>query len=198
MTNDTPPRACLADFGFMAMVLNPGNPMSSSATLEGGTKMFMSPELLVPSKFGFKDSIPTPQADIYAFGMVIFQVCLENHRCGPSTQTFQILTGGLPFYVMRETELVCLVVEGLRPKEPENASAIGFSDSLWDFVQRCWHGKIEMRPQAADLVAHLGRAAREWNRPMPPHVEVEGAISTPKGPISGSTEHRKLEGLIFP
>ena len=75
MSNDSPPRACLADFGFMTMVLDPRQPMSCSAKLEGGTVMFMSPELLVPSRFGFTESIPTPEADIYAFGLVIYQVC---------------------------------------------------------------------------------------------------------------------------
>jgi len=35
---------------------------------------FMAPELLMPEKFGKEDSVPTPQADIYAFGLVIFQV----------------------------------------------------------------------------------------------------------------------------
>jgi hypothetical protein len=74
MSNDTPPRACLADFGLMAMVLDPKQPMSCSAQLEGGTTTFMSPELLVPSMFGVKSSVPTPEADIYAFGLVIFQV----------------------------------------------------------------------------------------------------------------------------
>lgn len=74
MSNDTPPRACLADFGFMTMVLDPDHPMSCSAQLEGGTMMFMSPELLAPQKFGVKNSIPTPQSDVYAFGLLIFQV----------------------------------------------------------------------------------------------------------------------------
>jgi len=36
---------------------------------------FMSPELLIPEEFGIEDALPTPQADIYAFGLVIFQVC---------------------------------------------------------------------------------------------------------------------------
>jgi len=75
MSNDTPPRACLADFGFMTMVNDPVNPMSCSAQLEGGTTTFMSPELLVPSKFGMDDSLPTTAADVYAFGLLIFQVC---------------------------------------------------------------------------------------------------------------------------
>lgn len=81
MSNDTPPRACLADFGFMTMVLDPDHPFSCSAQLEGGTLMFMSPELLAPQKFGMKTAIPTPQSDVYALGLVIFQVC-ENYR-GP-------------------------------------------------------------------------------------------------------------------
>ena len=93
--------------------------------------------------------------------------------------------------------MVCMVVEGLRPKEPENASAIGFSNSLWDFVQRCWSGNMELRPQVVDLVVHLGRAAREWNRPMPPHIEVEGITSIPRDLSYNCEEHRKLEGFTF-
>jgi len=38
----------------------------------GGMMQFMAPELLVP---GNKKVKPTPLADIYAFGMTIFQVC---------------------------------------------------------------------------------------------------------------------------
>ena len=74
MTNDTPPKACLADFGFTTMVLDPQNPMSSSATLGGGTLAFMAPELLAPSAHGFKNATPTQEGDIYAFGLVILQV----------------------------------------------------------------------------------------------------------------------------
>ena len=80
MSNDTPPRACLADFGFMTMVLDPNHPLSCSVRLEGGKTTFMAPELLVPSKFGFMDSVPTQKSDIYAFGLVIYQVCNQDHR----------------------------------------------------------------------------------------------------------------------
>jgi len=74
MSNHDPPRACLADFGFMTMVFDPTRSIAFSAQLEGGTVAFMSPELLVPQEFGDKGAVPTPQADIYAFGLVIFQV----------------------------------------------------------------------------------------------------------------------------
>jgi hypothetical protein len=58
ISNATCPRACLTDFGFMTTVQVPID------VLQGGTKGFMSPELLVPKKFGFSNSILTPQADI--------------------------------------------------------------------------------------------------------------------------------------
>ena len=78
MSNDTPPRACLTDFGFMTTILDPVQKLSCSAPVEGGTLAFMSPELLIPEGFGKKDAPPTPQADIYAFGLVIYQVREQN------------------------------------------------------------------------------------------------------------------------
>ena len=80
MSNDTPPRACLASFGFITMILNPGQKLSCSVQSDGGPATFKSPELLMPERFGKKDSTPTPQADIYAFGLVVFQVCEPD--CG--------------------------------------------------------------------------------------------------------------------
>lgn len=34
----------------------------------------MAPELLAPAKFGLENSIPTREADIFAFGLVVLQV----------------------------------------------------------------------------------------------------------------------------
>ena len=81
INNDTPPRACLADFGFITMAFDSVQPMSCSMQFEGGTTTFISPELLAPSRFGKRESVPTPEADIYAFGMVIFQVCEQDPGC---------------------------------------------------------------------------------------------------------------------
>ena len=62
------------------MVLDPQNPMSCSVKLEGGTITFMAPELLAPSKFELKNAVPTREADIYAFGLVILQVIAHFRR----------------------------------------------------------------------------------------------------------------------
>jgi len=86
MSNDAPPRACLADFGFMSVVPDPSR-KSRSVRLEGGAMTFMSPELLIPEEFGRKCADPTPQSDIYAFGLVIFQVCRQDYRYLPYSCT---------------------------------------------------------------------------------------------------------------
>jgi len=80
----------------------------------------------------------------------------------------QVLTGGIPFADMRTLALVYYVPLGERPAKPENASAIGFSDSLWDFTERCWNGDIESRPKVGEVVTHLREAAAQWDGLMPP------------------------------
>jgi len=54
--------------------------------------------------------------------------------------------------------MVTNVVRGVRPTKPENALAIGFSDPLWSFVQRCWNGGAKLRPKVAEVVAQLNGA----------------------------------------
>jgi len=70
-----------------------------------------------------------------------------------------VLTGEIPFRGVQQSALGYAVVHGKRPNKPENASAIGFSDSLWDFAQRCWDGRMELRPRVGEVVMHLKEAA---------------------------------------
>jgi len=198
MSNEDPPRACLADFGFMTMVFDPNQPMSCSAQLEGGTLMFMSPELLMPSNFGFTESKPTLEADIYAFGLVIHQVCDHHRGHPPFAYTFQVLTGELPFPRLGVAEIAVKVLGGVRPNKPENASTIGFSDSLWSLARRCWDHKIELRPKAAEVVSQLERAVTDWDGVMLPCAQAEGVASTSLGPASDSAAHGRLQILILP
>ena len=189
MSNDSPPRTCLVDFGFMAMVLDPNQPMYYSAQLEGGAAMFVSPELLMPGNFGLTESVPTPEADIYAFGLVIYQVREHGRGDLPFIYIVQVLTGVLPFPDLRLGKITSSVVQGMRQPKPENASAIGFSDSLWSFIQHCWDGEMELRPKVAEVASQLGRAGTDWNGVMPPCTQVESVASASLEPVSDSTTH---------
>ena len=87
MSDSAPPRACLADFDFITAVVDPGQKLSCSAQLEGGTVQFMAPELLVPEMYGKTGAKSTRQADIYAFGLLIFQVRGQDYGYRPFSHT---------------------------------------------------------------------------------------------------------------
>ena len=80
-------QACLADFGLSTITGVTTNAGTSRASLisseslmsfiEGGTRRWMSPEILDPERFGIpksEDNRPTRQSDCYALGMVIYEV----------------------------------------------------------------------------------------------------------------------------
>jgi len=82
-------RACIADFGLSTVTgvatraasKTPRASIISNDTLMsftgGGTRRWMSPELLDPERFGMpesEDNRPTRQSDCYALGMVIYEV----------------------------------------------------------------------------------------------------------------------------
>ena len=80
-------RACIADFG-LSTIAGVATAAGASRTslisndtlmsfTGGGTRRWMSPELLHPERFGMPDSEdnrPTRQSDCYAFGMVVYEV----------------------------------------------------------------------------------------------------------------------------
>jgi hypothetical protein len=65
----------LTDYGFVAIISDPNivDHFSAASPL-AGTVQYMAPELLDPPGFDLKDSISTKKSDIYAFGMVTYQV----------------------------------------------------------------------------------------------------------------------------
>ena len=65
----------LTDYGLVAIILDPGTVEPGSTTSpSAGTIRYMAPELLYPCGFGLKNSNPTKRSDIYAFGVVTYQV----------------------------------------------------------------------------------------------------------------------------
>jgi len=81
-------RACIADFGLSTITGVAARTSNVSRTslisddtlmsfTEGGTRRWMSPELLHPERFRIpksENNRPTRQSDCYALGMVIYEV----------------------------------------------------------------------------------------------------------------------------
>ena len=118
ISDSTPPRAVLADFGFTRVTTL----SARASSKEVGTVSFMAPELLLPTKFGLEKGVPSKEADVYALGMTVYQA----------------LTGKWPFFPRREAEVMHAVISGERPPKPENAEGIGMTEVVWDLLTRCW------------------------------------------------------------
>ena len=132
ISDSNPPMAVLGDLGFTRVAT-----LSVKITSEDqGTKSFMSPELLVPAKFGLEKGVPSKEADIYALGMTVYQV----------------LTGNWPFFPKRETEIMHAVMAGERPPKPENAEEIGLTEAMWDLLEDSWRQDWKERPKISTIL----------------------------------------------
>ena len=73
-----------------------------------------------------------------------------------------------------------VIERGKRPKKPPNAQSLGFSDTLWELVFRCWDESPASRPTAQQLLHCLRDASRTW-------------VSPPEYPVSDDLD----EGVEF-
>ena len=111
----------------------------------------MSPELLDPDQFGFKDSRPTKESDCYALGMVIYEV----------------LSGQAPFAPFKDFIVMRKVIEGERPERPEGVEGTLFTDDLWATLNLCWTTEPESRPSIEAVLECLERVSMTWRPPSP-------------------------------
>ena len=98
----------------------------------------MAPELLTNGGQASKE------ADMYSFGMVIYEV----------------ITGVRPFGDHALSELPLLTFQGLRPSKPGDPVAARFCQGTWEFAEGCWGKHPEQRPTVRQAVEHFERAAR--------------------------------------
>ena len=49
-------------------------------------------------------------------------------------------------------------MEGIRPKKPEGAKRLGFSDEIWKMVELCWLEDRSARPGVEDVLLCLNDA----------------------------------------
>ena len=84
---------------------------------------------------------------------------------------YEVLTGRPPFGMRRHQEIISLVLEGKRPRKPENAGEIGFGEGTWQLFQQCWE-----RPMAEHVSENFQ------------HVAENSSIVLPRPTISAYSE----------
>ena len=136
INNETPPQACIADFGLCA--ISPTASFGPTQPGGGGTFGYMAPELFS------ENAQASIEADMYAFGMVVYEV----------------ITGTPPFARRKMVELPMLTIQGSRPLRPGDPVPIGFGQGTWEFAERCWDGDPNRRPTASAALEHFERVSR--------------------------------------
>jgi len=66
---DSNQTARIADFGLASLLRHPSISITMTAPAWGGTFQWMAPELFDG------ESLPSRESDVYALGMVIYEVC---------------------------------------------------------------------------------------------------------------------------
>ena len=175
------PQACISDFGFSTFTPTASFAMPASADEEKGTWTHMAPELLFPKKFGLRDGRVSKQADVYAFGMVVYEV----------------LTGCPPFGKegRRFAEVTLRIIKGERPNKPENTQDTGFGGGTWKLVEKCWNGNRDKRPTVEDICNHFRHVARTSTVLPPGSIKLVREADAPTTSRSSGSEpdHRSRD-----
>jgi hypothetical protein len=71
--------------------------------------------------------------------------------------TVQVFTSKTPFFqIGNDIVVLNKVLNGERPPKPVDCESVGFSDELWDVVERAWAAEPESRASLADFIKVLG------------------------------------------
>ena len=132
------------------------------------TAQWVSPELIVPPKFGLEECIPTKASDCYGLGMVIYEV----------------LSGQAPFSQYTFLTFVWKVLEGDRPGRPQGVEGARFTDNIWEMLDLCWKPQPRDRINAKDVLLVL-----EGNPcPSRPSSSASGSVETDADDLSDADD----------
>jgi len=127
-----------------------------SDVLVGGAAAYMAPELF-PLTDVHVDNLFSKESDVYAFGMLCFEVSHTFHRISYPHNISQILTNQEPFasYNARQVwQLVPLIHQGKRPICTSHVQRYVTRD-IWAIMEACWTTVPANRPSAAQIMQRM-------------------------------------------
>lgn len=76
-----------------------------------------------------------------------------------------MLLGNRPYWEFaNEEQVVYTIMEGHRPKKPNMAESLGFTNELWKTLQQCWLTDTNARPDVKTILSHLNHATWAWEK----------------------------------
>ena len=125
--------AKLTDFGI-SKSLDPASTFAGSTMGGAGSLMWMAPELHK------RPAAPSPASDVYAFGMVMYEV-----HTGRQPWEAELQASG-----MSPLMVPSWVVSGSRLSIPGHVP-----QPLADIMRRCWNADPSQRPALSDIISAL-------------------------------------------
>ncbi|KZT50793.1 kinase-like protein [Calocera cornea HHB12733] len=145
--------ACLADFGLARFVFTSQDTSESESGTQGNER-WMPPERFSDTEMTSATSVTTV-ADVYAFGMVIYE----------------IYTGLKPFHHVRNHFIVVRMVSAgdIMQRPTLEGTDTELWDGMWALAEDCWKKEPHARPTAEELVARVGVMVRDAvDQSLPP------------------------------
>lgn len=124
----------LADFGCCRAVEENNKPASPTKSNLTGTYAYRAPELL-------KGESPTTKADIYSYGVCLWQMLTREQPYGNENQ--HVVIFGVVAYQLR----------------PELNEEITGDEQYVNLIRQCWQAEAKFRPAASDIVVKLQEIA---------------------------------------
>ncbi|KZT54916.1 kinase-like protein [Calocera cornea HHB12733] len=134
-------QACLTGFGMARTLLEIPADEASESLPPASIARWLAPEVIYPGDYGLTvlGSLTT-EADVYAFGMVAYELCTDRK----------------PFHEFLDNyKIANKVATGERPSRPADSAEHTISDSVWGLLQECWRQDWRERLSTAELVRRV-------------------------------------------
>ncbi|KAJ7622505.1 kinase-like domain-containing protein [Roridomyces roridus] len=121
-------RALLCDFGLTRIKadMTSRTRTAGSPAAVSGSRNWMAPEMLA-------GALPRPPADIYAFGMTLYELYADE----------------IPLSTIAYADFIEMVFKlDARPERPEEDECPQLTDGIWDLAEQCWREDARFRPTA--------------------------------------------------
>ena len=142
-------QARLSGFGLLSFFWDSYDPSGFPSTFAHDWR-WLSPELIHQVRSNFKRSRPTKESDLYALGMVIFEVLSGE---GPFLgEEYAGLWKG------DHSALCTSIIRGVCPKIP--TAGARFPDALWRIAEQCWSHNPKDRPTPRAVIRSLEKASK--------------------------------------
>ncbi|XP_013114021.1 activin receptor type-1 isoform X2 [Stomoxys calcitrans] len=148
----------IADFGLAVMHSNVTGKLDLGNNPKVGTKRYMAPEVLDESidMFNFE---ALRRTDIYAMGLVIWEVCRRTISCGIAEEYkvpfYDVVPSDPSFEDMRK--VVC--VDNYRPSIPNRWSSDPLLAGMSKLMKECWHQNPNVRLPALRIKKTISKLA---------------------------------------